>query len=94
MLQLSDNGPKQHKTYDGIICLPFVNELECFTKNFLKKLNINVVFSTINKLNNVIVLGKNREEKCNKNNVVYKINCKNCEATYVGQKGRRLKMYE
>ena len=90
MLQLSDNSPKQQKTYDGIICLPFVNELECFTKNFFKKLNINFVFSTINKLNNVIVLGKDREEKYNKNNVVYKINCKNCEATYVGQTGRRL----
>ena len=36
--------------YDGIICLPIVNELECIIRNFFKKLKTNVEFSTINKL--------------------------------------------
>ena len=41
-------------------------------------------------MNNIIVLGKDRNEKLEKSNVVYKINCNNCNASYVGQTCRRL----
>ena len=42
----------------NFIFLPYVKEIEGFTKNFFKRLNTNVIFSTQNKMNNIIVLGK------------------------------------
>ena len=64
--------------------------LEDFVKNFFRRLNTNVVFSTNNKLNNIIVLGKDKNTKFNNSNVIYKIKGDNCNALYVGQTCRRL----
>ena len=72
------------------VSLPFIKELEGFTKNFFRRLNTNIVFSMKNKLNNIIVLGKNKNIKFNNSNVIYKINCDNCNSWYVGQTCRRL----
>ena len=84
--QISNNVNKKKK----MIVLPFIKEMECVIKNFFKKYNENVVFSTINKLNSIIILGKDKNVKYNNANVVYKINCNNCNASYVGQTSRRL----
>ena len=73
-----------------IISLPFAKELEDFTKNLFKKHSTKVVYSAKNKLNNIIKLGKDKNEKCNNANVVYQIKCKECNASYVGQTSRRL----
>ena len=43
-----------------------------------------------NKLNNIIVLSKDKNTQFNNSNVIYKINCDNCNASYVGQTCRRL----
>ena len=75
---------------DRFISLPYVKELESFINNFFKQHNTNVVYNTKNKLNNIIKLGKDKTKTCDNVNVVYKINCKDCNATYVGQIGRRL----
>ena len=81
------NNTSDNKTF---ICLPFIKELEGFMKNFFKRLNTSVVFSMNNKLNSIIVLGKDKNLKLNNSNVIYKINCDNCNASYVGQTCRRL----
>ena len=72
------------------ISLPYVKELESFINNFFKQHNTNVVYSTKNKLNNIIKLGKDKTKTCDNVNVVCKIKCKDCSASYVGQTGRRL----
>ena len=64
-----------------MIVLPFVKEMECVTKNFFKKYNTNVVFSTINKLNSIIILGNDKNVQYNNANVGYKINCNNCNVS-------------
>ena len=76
----------------AIISLPYVKELELFNHNFFKQVSTKVVYSTKNKLNNIIKLGKDQTDKVNQANVVYKINCKDCSASYVGQTSRRLQV--
>lgn len=49
-----------------------------------------VAFSVNNKLNFFIKLHKDPLIKFNHSNVVYKIDCNDCDASYVGQTGRRL----
>jgi len=43
-----------------------------------------------NKLNGLIKLQKDPLPKFNHSNVIYKIACNDCDASYVGQTGRRL----
>jgi len=49
-----------------------------------------LAFSVNNKLNSLIKLHKDPLPKMNHTNVIYKILCKDCDASYVGQTGRRL----
>ena len=43
-----------------------------------------------NKLNHIIRLGKDKYHKNKNSHVVYKINCCDCDASYVGQTSRKL----
>jgi len=43
-------------------------------------------------LDRIIKVHKDQTEYQHKNNVIYKIYCKNCDASYVGQTKRRLKI--
>lgn len=54
---------------------------------FFKKLNINISFKTNNSTGKFI---KNNKTKLDKNNKsgVYKLTCKDCPKTYIGQSGR------
>jgi len=50
-----------------------------------------VAYYGVNKLRNIIKAHKDPLPNLCKKNVVYKLNCNNCEATYVGQTKRQLK---
>ena len=53
--------------------------------------DIRVSFRSPNKLKKYIKVHKDVYPQTSKNNVVYKISCNDCDATYVGQTGRKLK---
>jgi len=53
-------------------------------------LDVNLAFFSLNKFNKFIKTGKDPLPKKTKKHVVYKINCKDCDASYVGQTGRTL----
>jgi len=55
-----------------------------------KKFNILVAFAISNTLKEFIKMCKDKLEKLSCCDVVYKINCVDCEASYVGQTKRRL----
>ncbi|KYN38921.1 hypothetical protein ALC56_06681 [Trachymyrmex septentrionalis] len=50
-----------------------------------------MAYRGINKLNRFIKIQKDVLPRSSQSNVVYKIDCKDCDASYVGQTGRCLK---
>ena len=44
----------------------------------------------------MIIIGKDRVDKLQRNNVIYKIDCSDCDSTYIGQTKRKLsaRIYE
>jgi len=74
-----------------IIVLPYVNPLtEVITPNIDSPKAL-IGFRCLNKLSRFIKVHKDADQPLSKNNIVYKIQCKDCEATYVGQTKRQLK---
>ena len=55
------------------------------TSRILRKSNIITLPKINNNLSRYIVRGKDKTKKLLENNVVYKINCNNCDSSYVGQ---------
>ena len=53
--------------------------------------DIRVSFHSPNKMGKYIKIEKDINTHTSKSNVVYKISCNNCDASYVGQTGRQLK---
>ena len=53
-----------------------------------KKYSIDCVPKAANKLDYLIIKGKDRIRKQKKNNVVHKVNCKDCGVSYIGQTKR------
>jgi len=48
-------------------------------------------YRCLNKLNKFVKTHKDKEQGTSNNNVVYKVACKDCDASYVGQTKRQLK---
>ncbi|KYQ59837.1 hypothetical protein ALC60_01222, partial [Trachymyrmex zeteki] len=62
-----------------------------FHRYFKNNRFIRLAFTRINKLNSFIKEQKDRLSTMTRSNVVYKINCQNCDVSYVGQTKRLLK---
>lgn len=71
--------------------VPYINGLYDSIKHKLKRWNIITVPSITHNLTSIIERGKDKINKMEKNNSVYCIKCKNCDATYVGETKRSLK---
>ena len=56
----------------------------------LRPYNIRVAHKPITTLRHVLTNVKNREQPDERQGAVYKINCSDCQATYVGETGRNL----
>jgi len=74
-----------------IIVLPYVSPLSDFISSFIDSSKALIGFRCLNKLSQLIKVHKDTDQPLSKNNVVYKIQCRDCEATYVGQTKRQLK---
>jgi len=68
--------------------IPYVCGISETVASMFDKSVFTVGFRGMNKLNNIVRVQKDHVEHSHKNNVVYKINCKNCDASYVGQTKR------
>jgi len=76
-----------------ILVLLYVNPLtDIMTSNIDSSKTI--IFRCLNKLSQFVKVHKDIDHPLCRNNVIYKISCKNCEATYVGQTKRQLRVKE
>lgn len=71
------------------VSLPYVKGLSDVDMIF-RKFGLKVVHNIPNKLNCLIKLGKDRLHRDYRTDVVYKINCKDCDISYIGQTKRHL----
>ncbi|XP_024891393.1 uncharacterized protein LOC112467144 [Temnothorax curvispinosus] len=70
--------------------IPYVPQLTEKYKNLTKDLNVKLSYFSLNKLNRYIRVHKDTLPSTSHRKVVYKIDCGDCEASYVGQTGRQL----
>jgi len=78
-------------TTSSFFTIPFVSSIAGKFSKFFKNISfVNLAFTCCNKLNNFIKVHKDKLPSLSRPNVVYKINCSNCEASYVGQTKRTL----
>jgi len=78
---------KSQKTY---FTVPFINHISSLFKSISLKLGCPMAFTIPNTLKIFIKTGKDKIESSNRSGVVYRIDCRDCEASYVGQTKRRL----
>jgi len=71
--------------------VPYIKPTSDKFKNIINGMVSRVSFYSMNKLGKLIKAQKDSLPKFSNMNVVYKINCKDCDASYVGQTGRQLK---
>ena len=86
----NNNSKKSKVNTKPRIVLPFVEELNPIMNNFFDKFHTDIIYSTANKFRRFINLGKDKCKTGENTNVVYRIDCNDCDTNYVGQTGRRL----
>ncbi|KYN18663.1 hypothetical protein ALC57_09022 [Trachymyrmex cornetzi] len=85
--KVSDNSNEEPTNW---FVLPYVPNLSEKFFSLVKKYNVKLAFFSFNKLKKFIRVQKDTLPKYFNKNVVYKIFCKDCDASYVGQTGRKL----
>ncbi|KYN21656.1 hypothetical protein ALC57_05964 [Trachymyrmex cornetzi] len=88
LLELSNTEDSSERT--AWFTVPYIPSItEKF--NRFNNTDTKVSFYSINKFKKFIKAQKDPCPQFKKSNVMYKINCKDCDASYVGQTGRQLK---
>ncbi|EZA56794.1 hypothetical protein X777_03199 [Ooceraea biroi] len=82
-----DNDLTRNKNF---ITIPYIKGLCEGIGRVLKRRNIDFAYTVHKRLNCLIKLGKDRLINDQHMGVVYKIECENCEACYIGQTKRHL----
>ena len=87
-----DNGtPVLEKKERRIITLPYIKKVSETVASAIDKNQFLIGYKCLNRLNGIIKRHKDKDPKEANNNVIYKINCNDCDATYVGQTKRKLR---
>ena len=82
--------PSEQEIHLGFTTLPYVKGITEKVQRSLTKYNIKTAVKPYNTLRRSLVHPKDRIETLEKCNVVYKINCKTCNKSYIGETGRKL----
>jgi len=87
----STNNNDTDETVKRYFVIPYLCGISETIASLFKNSDYTIGFRCLNKLDKTIRAQKDHTELLQKNNIVYKINCGNCEASYVGQTKRQLK---
>jgi len=79
------NNVTDPETKKHYFVIPYLCGISETIASLFNKSVYTVGFRCLNKLDRIIRVQKDYTEHSQKNNIVYQINCKNCEASYVGQ---------
>jgi len=71
--------------------IPYIRNISEITATLINRSLFTVGYRCLNKIDNIIKVHKDHTEHIHKSNIVYKIHCNNCDASYVGQTKRQLK---
>jgi len=83
-----DNG--EEDKINNIIVLPYIKDITERVANVIDGSRFLKGYRVMNSLGRIIKAHKDRNDVLANNNVVYKIKCINCNASYVGQTKRQL----
>jgi len=83
----NDSELERNKRY---FVIPYVKSISEITTSMFDKSLVTTGYRGLNKLDKIIKVQKDPTEHTHKNNIVYKINCNNCDASYVGQTKRKM----
>ena len=72
------------------VCMPFVEGFYENLSNYLRKHNIIAVPMIFNNLTNIVIKAKDKFAKEKSCGVIYKFDCQDCPATYIGQSKRQV----
>lgn len=75
----------------GLVILPYIKGISEKIANILKKQSIKVAYKPIRTIQSMFKKPKDQPDKDSSTAVVYKINCVDCEKSYIGQTNRALK---
>jgi len=81
----------ENETQKKLLVLPYVKNISERINIFIDKGKYILGYRILNKLTTYIRRHKDRNNLESNNNIVYKIFCKDCNASYVGQSKRQLK---
>jgi len=97
-LKKSANHPQNNNNTESgcpdikkILVIPYINNISEMVASTIDKSRHIVGYRTLNNLGSFVKVHKDTVETYANNNVVYKISCNDCEASYVGQTKRQLK---
>jgi len=89
--QQNNNTDTKSKDTKKWFTIPYVNSVSHKFKHLTNDLDAQTSYYSLNKLGMIIKGQKDRVPNMSQMNVVYKLSCKDCTATYVGQTCRTLK---
>ncbi len=81
----NNNNINDNSNNKPFIVLPYIKHLNDSLKRNLRKYKISLENSNINKFNSLIKLGKDKITNENRNNIVFRIPCNDCDCIYIGQ---------
>ena len=86
-----DNTDEVDKRVRKYFVIPYINSVSKKFSSFPLKYDCNIPFTIPFKLNRFITTGKDNIDHLSCNDVMYRINCKDCDSSYVGQTKRQLR---
>ncbi|XP_071577702.1 uncharacterized protein [Temnothorax nylanderi] len=70
--------------------IPYIPKITDHFKNATRGLNMRLSYNSLNKMSTFIKAHKDSLPRSKQSNVVYKVNCMECDASYVGQTSRQM----